>query len=293
MKVRKELTNIIYEKEGNIATVTLNRPEKLNAIDAIGRDQMMQDFWGAFDEAAWDDDIKVVILKGTKRAFSVGHDLTRVGVVYGLVPGERRPSQRTRLMMDRRALNDDMINHLFLHPKITIAQVEGYCIAGGTHLVSLCDLAITAEDATFGLTEQRLGFGGSGVGSINILIATIGLKRALDLFITGRTFDGKEAERMGLVNKAVPVEKLEEEVNKLAKAITLMPRDGIAIGKATRHLVYDSMGLLSGGPIGYYSHTLFTNLRWEPDEYNFFKERKDKGAKDGFHGRDDRYSGLV
>ena len=80
---------------------------------------------------------------------------------------------------------------------------------------------------------------------------------------------------------------------KLAKAMTLLPRDGFAIGKATRHLIYDRLGLLSDFIPAYISHTLFTNLRWEPDEYNFFKERREKGAREAFHKRDERYSGLV
>ena len=156
-----------------------------------------------------------------------------------------------------------------------------------------CDLAVAAEDAIFGRPDHRLGFAGSGEPTISLLIATVGLKRALDLLLTGREFDAVEAERIGLINKVVPADKLEEETQNLAKALALMPRDGIAMGKATRHLIYDSMGLTAGFTPGYVSHTLFTNLRWEPDEYNFFKERKEKGAREGFHGRDERYAGLA
>lgn len=286
---------VIYEKEGNIARVTMNRPEKLNVYQFIGRGPDAREFYDALEEAALDDDVKVVILKGAGRAFSVGHDLTKVGFVYGFgtgKPGERRPSQRVRLLYDRWAM-EDWINKIFLHPKITVAQIHGYCIGGGLLIATLCDLAVCADDSTLGHTEQRLGFAGSGIPNMNVLIATVGLKRAMDLLLTGRMIDGKEAERMGLVNKSVPANQLEEEVDKMAKAMCLMPRDGIAIGKASRHMAYDSMGLTAGLAQGYYTHTMFTNLRWEDDEYNFFKERRDKSAKTGFHGRDDRYSGLV
>lgn len=285
---------ILYEKKGNIATITLNKPEKLNAFCFIGRGEDAADLYAGLEEAAQDDDVKVVIIEGAGRAFSSGHDLTKVGFIYGFgtgKPAERRPSQRIRLQKDKIGMDDWM--KLFLHPKITIAKVHGYCIGGGLIIVNLCDLAIAAEDALFGFTEQRLGFAGSGIPNINVLIATIGLKRALHLLLTGRMIDGKEAERIGLVNKAVPPSKLEEEVNKEAQALTLLPRDGIAIGKATRHLIYDSMGLTQGFAQGYMSHTLFTNLRWEEGEYNFFKERRNKGAKAGFHGRDERFRGLV
>ena len=144
-----------------------------------------------------------------------------------------------------------------------------------------------------GLTEQRLGFSGSGVLGITHLIYHVGMKRALELLLTGKIITGKEAAEIGLVNRAVPADQLDEETRKLAKAMTLLPRDGIAIGKATRHLIYNRLGLTDDFTPSYISHTFFTNLRWEPDEYNFFKERKNKGAKAGFHGRDERFQGLV
>ena len=103
----------------------------------------------------------------------------------------------------------------------------------------------------------------------------------------------KLVEKFGLDVKC-GADKLDEEVEKLADAMCLLPRDGIAIGKATRHLLFDSLNLTNFGvTLCYPSHTLFTNLRWEPDEYNFFKERRDKGAKTGFHERDKRFAGLV
>ena len=292
---KKEYDSLIYEKGGNIARMTFNQPEKLNVWAWDGMGGLVDDLHAAMDEAEEDDDVKVVILRGSGRAFSAGHDLNTVGFVYGMGTGqlgERRASQRIRLKVDRRN-HEEHQRRLFLFPKITIAQVHGICIGEGIILLTLCDLAIATEDAQIGHREQRLGFAGSGIGTINILIQTLGLKRARDLLLTGRVMDGIEAERIGLVNKAVPPDKLEEEVEKLAKVITLLPRDGIAIGKATRHLIYDSMGLTTGFTQGYFSHTMFTNLRWERDEYNFFKERRDKGVKVGFHGKDERYVGLV
>ena len=111
--------------------------------------------------------------------------------------------------------------------------------------------------------------------------------------LTGRLISGTEAAEMGLVTKAVARDKLEEEVNKIAEAMCLLPADGIAMGKAVRHITYDILGLTAGFTQGYIGHTMFTNLRWEPEEYNFFKERRDKGTKAGFHGKDARYVGLV
>ncbi len=288
-----EYKYIIYEKEGNIARLTLNKPEKLNAFSFLGGEDS-DEIHGAIADAAEDDDIKVLIIKGAGRAFCVGHDLSKVGFVYGMgtgQAGEKRPSQRIRLWTDKKGFHDQFLK-ILLHPKITIAQVHGYAIAGGLYLAMLCDFIVAAEDSQIGLTEQRLGFAGSGA-PIGNLIMTVGMKRAMDLLLTGRIIDGKEAARIGLVTKAVPPDKLEEEVNALAKALALLPRDGIAIGKATRHLIYDSLGLIGDFIPVYYSHAFFTNLRWEPDEYSFFKERRDKGTKAGFKERDKRYEGLV
>jgi enoyl-CoA hydratase len=289
-----EYKEVIYQREGNIARITLNRPEKLNTWPFPGQGGLTDDFNAALTEAEEDDDVKVVVIKATGRAFSAGHDLTTVGFVYGMgtgKPGERRPSQRIRLSVDTKFTGTP--KRLFYFPKITIAQVHGICYGEGVIVTCCCDLAVAAEDAQFGHVEQRLGFAGSGIPTIPILIQTVGLKRAIDLLLTGRTLSGREAADIGLVNRAVPPERLEEEVARMAEALCLLPRDGIAIGKAHRHLAYDALGLSDGFTQAYIMHTLFTNLRWEEDEYNFFKQRRDKGAKAGFHGRDTRYAGLV
>ena len=288
---------IIYEKEGNIARIILNKPDMLNAMTFIGDKETAVDsgeIWAAYDEVAEDDDVKVVIIKGAGRAFCVGHDLTKVGFVYGFgtKKDDRRPSQRIRLNMDRRCVLENHMK-LVLNPKITIAQIHGYASGSGAVIFMMgSDIAITSEDAKIGFSEQRLGFGGSGT-TLGLLIYHVGLKRALDLVLTGRLISGEEAARIGLATKAVPADKLEEEVEKVAQAMALLPRDGIAIGKATRHLIYDRLGITGDFIQAYISHTMFTNLRWESDEYNFFKERRDKGARAGFHGRDERYKGLV
>ncbi|MFH1087324.1 MAG: enoyl-CoA hydratase/isomerase family protein [Chloroflexota bacterium] len=284
---------VVYEKQGNVATVTLNKPETLNRFVFVGRGEDAQELDKALDEGADDDDVKVIIIKGAGRSFCAGGDLTQVGFIYGMgsgEPGERRPSQRVRLKLDRKGY--DAFLRQLLNPKLTIAQVHGHCLGGGLYMALYCDYIIAAEDAKLGCVEQRLGFAGSGTPVMPLLIARIGLTKTLDLILTGRTISGKEAADMGLINKAVPADKLEEEVNKVAGAFSLLPRDGIAIGKAHRHMMYERLGLLSGFSQGYLTHTMFTNCRWEADEYSFFKERRDKGAKAAFHGRDERYVKL-
>ena len=283
---------VLYEKQDAIARITLNRPEKLNSIDFPGQGGINDDLYAALAEAADDDDIKVVILRGAGSSFCSGHDLSTVGFIYGYgtgESGERRPSQRVRLKVDREWMERHM--KLMLHPKITIAQVQGHCIGEGTIMAEFCDIAVAAEDAQISHAEQRLGFAGGGLNMLP-LYHSVGLKRARELLLTGRTLSGIEAADMGLFSKAVPADKLEEEVNRYAQEASLLPADGIAIGKASHQWILDILGVTQGLTQGYLTHTLFTNLRFEEGEHNFFKARRDKGVRAGFHERDDRYDGL-
>jgi len=284
---------VLWEKEDGIARITLNRPEKLNCFDFPGQGGIFDQLQNALTEIEQEDEIKVVIIKGAGRAFSSGHDLNTIWYVYGGGTGkkdERRPSQRARLNVDRKWMEGH--NRILLYPKVTIAQVHGYCLGEGAIIMEMCDLAIAAEDAKIGHIEQRIGFAGSGLNLIPLFLH-VGIRRARELVLRGNIISGKEAAEIGLVNKAVPADKLEEEVNRLAKEILLLPRDGIAIGKASMHMIYDILGLTQGWLQGYLTHTLFTNLRFEPGEFSLLKERRDKGTREAFHKRDERYLELT
>ena len=286
---------LIYEKndyaEGSVVTITMNKPESLNALNI----EFSREIDAALTKVEEDDDVKVVVLKGAGKAFSAGYDLGRVYFVYGGGTGKpedktRRPSQRARLAYDR--WRSESLRKIFLLDKITIAQVHGYCIGGGLYMSLCCDLTIAAEDAKIGHSEQRLGFSGA-MYVFPIEVMLIGQKKARELLLTGKLIGGKEAERIGLVNQVVPADQLEEETRKLAQSMTLLPRDGIAIGKATARLAYDSMGLSSAFGEGYLGHTMFTNTRFEPGEFNFIKRRRDVGLRAAVKERDERYKGLI
>ena len=280
---------VLYEKEEAVARITLNRPEKLNVFDFPGQGGILDDFYAALEEAEEDDQVKVVVIRGAGRSFCAGHDLDSVGHVYGMgtgQPGERRASQRVRLKVDRRWMEHHM--KLLLFPKITIAQVHGHCVGEGTIMMESCDLAVVADDAQISHAEQRLGFAGSGLNLLPLYL-TVGMKRARELLITGRTISGTEAAEMGLANHAVPIDQLDQTVDALCAQISLLPADGIAIGKASNHWILDILGATSGLIQGYLTHTLFTNLRFEPEEFNFFRERRSSSTRTAFHARDERY----
>ena len=280
---------VTYETEKEIAKITLNKPDKLNVMDFPGDGGIYDEFMSALDRASDDDNIKVVIIKGAGRAFCAGHDLSRIYKVYeeqDSQPGKRRPSQRARLKIDRKWLEGHQ--KILLLPKITIAQVHGNCIGEGSVIAEMCDVTVVADDAKISHAEQRLGFAGSGMNLIP-LFQTVGYKKARWMLLTGDSINGIEAERIGWATKSVPYEKLEEEVNDMARRLALLPIDGIAIGKVTNHYICDILGFNAGLVQGYLSHTLFTNLRWEDGEYNFVKQRQTKGVREGVHKRDERY----
>jgi enoyl-CoA hydratase len=286
---------LIYEKEdfaeGSVVTLTMNKPETLNALNI----EFSREIDDALTKVEQDDDVKVVVIKGSGKAFSAGYDLGRVYFVYGGGTGKkedksRRPSQRSRLAYDR--WRSESLRRIFLLDKITIAQVHGYCIGGGLYMSLCCDMTIAAENAMIGHSEQRLGFAGA-MYVFPLEVMLIGQKKARELLLTGKLIDGREAERIGLVNHAVPAEKLDEETRKMAQSMTLLPRDGIAIGKATARLAYDAMGMSAAFGQGYLGHTMFTNLRYEAGEFNFLKRRRDVGIREAVKERDARYKGLI
>lgn len=281
----------IYEKRGNIVRITLNNPEKRNCFNLVGCGEDAKELWSALDEARFDDDVKVVILKGAGSCFSSGQDLSKVGFLYGFGTGqigERHPSQRIRLRIDREGLLEP-IRRLFFFPKYTIAQVHGYAYDGGFCLAMCCDFIIATEDAKFGSPGVMLVGGEIGEPHRGLVMARVGITRARELMSGLRVIDGKEAQQIGLITRAVSANKLDDEVEGVAQKLCQHSRDGIAIGKEYLNSMYEAFGLESSITNGFLSHTMFTNLRFEPDEVNYFKERRDKGMKAAFKERDERW----
>jgi enoyl-CoA hydratase len=282
-----ESETILYEKRGQVANIMLNRPDKLNAVSP----ELLRDWGAAISEAEEDDDVKVIVFKGAGRAFSAGMDLSRVGFVYGMKEpkaGEKsgRTPQRSRLNFDRYLFLDFHRMILFCR-KLTVAQLHGYCLGVALNLMLHCDLLIASDDCKIGHVEERLGQGGMTI--LPVMILRCGLTRAMDMCLTGRMITGEEAEQYGLVNRAVKAEALDDEVRALAEGLALHPKDGIAIGKATREMMFMTMGIDRGLVDHYIMHSFQTNRVFEPDEFNFFKQRRDKGVRGAAHEKHDRY----
>ena len=286
---------IVVEKDGPVARLILNRPTKHNALKFADLDVLVE----ALHDAENDDAIKVIILKGRGPSFCAGHDYNDAIKSYGLessgnadgsgkadAKAKRRPSQRSRLMRDRKLGMNYMAFQNSMKP--VIAQVHGHCTGAGLYLVELVDLAIAADDATFSHAEQRLGLAGN-TWHLNSQILMYGAKKARELFLLGDNFSGIDAERMGLVNRAVPIGDLESTVEDWARRISRHARDALVTGKAMHQMALDSLGGTQQFIRGFFGHTLGTNLRFEDDEFNFLRERAKGGTTKTFKRRDNQF----
>ena len=224
------LETVLYEVKENIAKITLNRPDKMNALNHA----LWDDLIAAFDQAENDSDVRVVILQGSGRAFCAGWDLK--GSYYISVPEGYEEWTTGNALSTLRRISERYLKIMNL-PKPVIAQIHGYCLAAGCYLEMLCDIAIAAEDAKMGHPVAR-----GGVDSMPLWITYLGQRKAKELFLTGQIIDGKEAERIGLVNRAVPADKLEEEVWNMAKLFCDSSPDGLAIQKEAFNTHAEIMG---------------------------------------------------
>lgn len=225
------LETVIYEVKDNIAKITMNRPDKRNALNH----QLLDDLDAAFEEADSDPEVRVVILAGAGPAFSSGYDLT--GSYYTSVPEGYDEWTTGNALRALRGVSERYLRIMNLS-KPVIAQVHGYCLAGGCYLQMCCDIAVAAENATLGHVATR----GGGVTSMPLWVTFLGLRKAKELLFTGKLVDGKEAERIGLVNMVVPADKLEEEVWKMAQNMAEVPPDGMSIAKEALNTHAEIMG---------------------------------------------------
>lgn len=186
--------------DSGIATVTLNRPDKRNAISF----ELIDDLLHALSEVEESDAI-VLILTGAGKAFCSGMDLENLKALLGRTPEQNLKDSETMVRLFR---------SLYEFPKVTIAAVNGPAIAGGTGLALLCDFTLAVPEAKFGYTEVRIGFVPAIVSTF--LLRQTGEKHARDLLLTGRIFDAQEAGRLGLVNEVVPADNLLTRARELA-----------------------------------------------------------------------------
>lgn len=265
---------ILYEKKDRIARITLNRPEKLNAINQT----MINELEQAVVEANADPEVRVIILKGAGRAFCAGFDLT------GLHDGARErpaPSGHWDPFVDYMWTTDTCAKWMSMWRgrKPVIAQVHGWCIAGGTDMVLCADMIVAAEDARIGYPPARVW----GSPTSFMWIYRLGVEWAKRLMLTGDNVDGKTAERIGLIGKAVPADKLEEEVESFARRMAQLPLSQLVSMKLIINQAYENMGLYTTQLLGSIMDGIMRNT---PEGLAFAKSLREKGVRASVGERD-------
>jgi len=246
--------------------LTLNRPDKLNALNAELRDELAD----AIAAAAADERVRVIAIAGAGRAFCSGYDLS-----------EEQPA--TALGW-RDVLGRDVAATLAVLrcPKPVIAQVHGYAIAGGLELAMACDLIVAAEDARLG--EPEIRFGSAPVTLLMPFV--IGQKKTRELLLTGDLIDAREAERIGLVNRVVPVDRLAAEVDALADRLARVEPDVMAPTKQMLNRAMDAAGFAQAVEMGLDVQS-FINLSETSRAFDEIVRRD--GLKAALAWRDARY----
>lgn len=280
---------VLYEKlTKDIVALTLNRPHVHNALYPPDQfNEVSRKIAMAVD----DDDVKVIILRGAGKSFCSGDDLNLAPYdTYGGAPGTK-PSQRVRVKAMLTWLNG-MYRSLLYCPKTIICQAHGWTIGVGLAMLMCCDMAIAAESALFSQRQQRVGFSGLSMGWQFVQLMTVGYKRMREWQLTGKTINAQQALEWGVVNAVVPDEKLEEEVMRYAKAVALNPADGLMIAKTHTLLMLDFLGVPGQFNAGALAYPLFTNLKWDDEDFNFLKRRQQLGVSKAFAEREARWAEL-
>ncbi|MGH3745760.1 MAG: crotonase/enoyl-CoA hydratase family protein [Mycobacteriales bacterium] len=260
-------TSIDYRTEDRLAYLTLNRPDRLNAIDAA----MPGEIRAAVEEANADKSVHVIVVQGAGRAFCAGYDLKQYaedGVDSQQGGGPWDPMADYRLM---RGWTDDFFA-LFRSYKPTIAKVHGHAIAGGSDIALCADLVVMADDARIGYPPARVW----GCPTTAMWVYRVGAERAKRMLLTGDTIDGRTAADWGLVHSAVPADRLDEEVQALAMRIGAVPRNQLMMQKLMINQALENMGLSSTQMVA----TLFDGIARHTAEGEWFQRY---AAGNGFH----------
>ena len=272
--------NILYSTSDRIARIKLNRPEKLNALN---RD-LRGEFVDALQVAERDDDVTVILVSGVGRAFCAGYDITpnqpadaRAGILISekYFDGWTDPFARS-------CVRDWMTIWDLLKP--VVAMVHGYCLAGGSELMSMCDIAFASDDCKIGYPPMR----GMTTPDLIYFPWKLQMARAKYLQLSGNSITGQQAAEWGWIAKSFPADKLEEEVMREVRALSSIAPDLLAANKLALNQSYEIMGIRTALNTGPQWHALSSRLR--PGAGEFGRLSSEQGLKAALAWRDDPFN---
>jgi enoyl-CoA hydratase len=226
----RSFETLLLEQIGRVLRITINRPERRNALSRAVQNELFE----AVEGASNDPTVHAVVIRGVGKSFCSGYDVTP--------SGEAGHGAAAQVSLPRRAVETVNMargwSRIWNAPIAVIAQIHGHCLAGGTDLALHCDLIVTAEDATIGFPALRMG----GTPPTNMWLYHVGAEWSKRLLFTGDTFTGRMAEKIGFALEAVPAGQLDDHVLALATRIAAMGRDIVAINKHVLNRGIDLMG---------------------------------------------------
>ncbi|MEM9263349.1 MAG: crotonase/enoyl-CoA hydratase family protein [Pseudomonadota bacterium] len=266
----------LYKKDGVIATITLNRPDKYNTL----RPSLLNDLDDALREANTDNGVKVVILEGAGDAFCAGFDFSD-GLEHfeGITEKGYDPGLDVDLVINPYKTYMAQFMGLWRGLKPTIAKVHGYCMGGGSEMALCADLVVASDDARIGTPYSRVW----GCHLSGMWVYRLGLAKAKYYALTGESVSGEEAAKIELINQAVPLEQLDETVQTLADKLARIPLTQLMSMKLIVNQAYDNMGLQSTQTLGPILDGIMRNT---PEGREFVRVAKDDGVKAAVVQRD-------
>ena len=269
------MKTVLYEKDGLIGRVTLNRPEKLNAIN----DDMPRDLEEAITLANDDPGISVIILSGNGKAFCSGYDLSEYA--QGNEPNKFTQKMPWDPIKDYQTMWNDTQHFMSIWKSLkpVICKVHGFAIAGGSDIALCSDMIIMADNAEIGYMPSRVW----GTPTTAMWVHRIGPEKAKKMLFTGDKINGKEAEKIGLVLESVSPENLDERVETLANRIKTVPINQLAMQKMVINQYMETSGITQMQRLS----TIFDGIsRHSPEGIQFQKRVEEKGWKEAVRERD-------
>jgi enoyl-CoA hydratase len=273
-----EYETLLYDVDGAIATVTLNRPERLNTIVP----PMPDEFEQAIRTATEDQSVKVIIVRGAGRAFSGGYDFAGGFDHWDewiTTDGKWDPGKDFSWSTNRLVAPTQKFMSMWHTHKPVIVQVHGWCVGGASDTALCGDLVIASEDARIGTPYSRMW----GAYLSGMWIYRLGLTKAKEHALTGKPLSGREAADIGLINEAVPFEELEETVRHRAEELASIPASQLAAMKLVVNHAFENMGIFSTQTLGPILDGLMRNT---PDALRFIERADEEGVRTVIEERD-------